>query len=183
MNKTTIGSILEQAGETKLRDIPVVLKALQMSHLIIKLSDKTPASEVYNQLLLNHPDVLDKTIADILKPPQANSITHNCKSIAMWSMMVLMSVAYTAVNIYIAFVKMEPVVWEDMLLPLIGPILIVLHERGVMSRENRETLAALTGKTPVLTMMDAVAQRIANPRNSKSNKDTYIPPRDMSREE
>lgn len=163
MGKQTIGNILELNKHLKLKDLPVITKALKLYGVLTPLRNNESVDHVLNQLRQNDPEVLGKTIKELLNPRSTtDEWCSNAKSIIMWLMLMIMSGAYTASNIYISMTTMTAIPWEDMFLPLIGPILLVLHERGVVSRENRDTLSAISGVHPAMTLLESISQRIAN---------------------
>lgn len=169
VGKPTIENILSSNLDKDVKDFPVVIKALRTAGVLTEIKKNMSCTTLLNQLNVNDPDVLDKTIVELLKPNQ-KGLLHDCKSVAMWSMLILMSVAYTGTNIYNSIKTGVQIPWEDMILPLLAPLMVVLQERGIVSRENREMLATLAGNNPALTIMEALSQRIANGPANKQNK-------------
>ena len=162
MTAFTIGKILETTPDVPMRELPVIMKALTLSDTITPISEDMTAGEVFKLLSQHEPDVLRKTVAEILRPSSSGSgLSERCKSIIVWALLTFITFAYVGVNTYVAIKTMTTIPWEDMLLPFIGPISIALHERGVTSKENRSSLSAALGGAPILTVMEAVSQRIA----------------------
>lgn len=161
----TIRSILEQSGDRQMKELPVMMKALKMANVVTPIKGNQTAKETLIRLSQNDPDILDKTIPSILRP---NNTSYDCKTIMMWVMLIVISTGFAITNIYIALKNNIIISWEDMALTLIGPLLVVLYDRGIISRENREVLALLAGNNPAMTMMESITQRIAN--GPKSNR-------------
>lgn len=170
MSNPTIGNILEASNNTIMKDLPVVLKALKMAGVLTPIRNNMTAKDLLSQLRQNDPDVLGRTITQLLRPEQ-KGLLHDCKSIAMWVTLIVVSISIAATNIYVSIMNNQLIPWEDSILSLLAPILIVLQERGVVSRENRDSLAAVTGNHPIPTIMEALATRIVSgPRQSTSRK-------------
>lgn len=170
----TIRAILEHAGDRPMKDYPVLMKALRMANVLTPVKGNMSASQLLINLSNNDPDVLDQSIPDILKPNSSKGTLHECKTVVMWLMMVIISAAFAFANIYIAITKGIMIGWEDMALTLTGPILVVLYDRGILSKENRDALNILTGSNPALTLMESVSQRIANGPASKQARHTHL---------
>lgn len=170
MSNPTIGNILEASATTLMKDLPVVMKALKMSGVFTPIRNNMSAKDLLAQLRQNDPDVLAKTVTQLLRPEQ-KGLFHECKSIAMWVTLIVVSLSVTATNIYVSIMNNQLIPWEDSILSLLAPILVVLQERGVVSRENRDNLAAMTGNHPIPTIMEALATRIVSgPRQGASRK-------------
>lgn len=169
VGKPTIENILSSNLDKDVKDFPIVIKALRIAGVLTEIKKNMSCSALLNQLNINDPEVLRKTIVEIMKPEQKGML-HDCKSVAMWFMLILMSISYTGTNIYNSIKTGIQIPWEDMILPLLAPLMVVLQERGIVSRENREMLATLAGNNPALTIMEALSQRIANGPASKSIK-------------
>ena len=158
----TIGETLEQAGETTLDRLPVIVKALRVAGLITPIYLEETASQFKEKLALNEPEVLDLTVGELLK---GNSKTKEYQAIT-WIMTICLAVMALSVmgsNVYIAFTTGRILGWEDIILPFVGPLLVVWHERGITLKENRDMLNAVMGKSPSSTIMESVASRIRNP--------------------
>lgn len=167
MSIQTIETILELNKRLKLKDIPVLSRALKLHGVVTPLKSNDTIEHVLDKLRVNDPDVLSMTVREILHPrSRTEEWCSNIKSVIMWFVLIIMSGAYTASNIYISVTSMTPIQWEDMFLPLISPILLVLHERGVVSKENRDTLSAISGLHPAMTLLESISQRIANVPNT-----------------
>lgn len=175
----TIRTILEHAGDTPMKDLPVLMKALKMANILTPVKGNMTAAQMLYRLSNNDPEVLDQTITGILKPESSKGFLHDCKTFMMWFMLVVISGAFAAANIYTAVKNGVLIGWEDMALTLVGPILIVLYDRGIISKENRDILNALTGNNPTLTMMESISQRIANGsgKSRKVAKHEHIEPK------
>lgn len=159
MGQPTLELLLETAGEDKLKSLPLVVKALRICSITpFKLSDS--ANKHLEKLRTNEPDVLEKTVKEILTPEKKGSL-NNCVTYLMVVMMVIMSVGFAGTNIYISLSTKTIIEWYDMLMPLIGPVFIVWYDRGILRKENKDMLMALLGQAPQLTMMESISRRIA----------------------
>lgn len=163
----TIRTILEHAGDTPMKDLPVLMKALKMANILTPVKGNVTANQMLFRLMNNDPDVLNQTVTGILKPNTSKGVLHDCKTVVMWFMLVAISGAFAGANIYTAVSNGVLIGWEDMALTLIGPILVVLYDRGILSKENRDILNILAGNNPTLTVMESISQRIANGGKSK----------------
>lgn len=145
-----------------MKELPIIYRALQLGNVLVPIKSGYTAKYVLEEIQQYDPLILDKTIPELINPAQPTGVFHECKTTAMWVMMILMSTAYAINNIYISFTTGTILEWDMMVLTLIGPIVIVLYDRGVISRENREVLSLLAGNTPTLTLMESISQRIAS---------------------
>ena len=171
MSNPTLRNILESSPNVKLTHYPILKRALIMGNVLVHLTKNSTTTSVLEELEKFDPDALDKTIYELLSLKQpSKGVLHDCKSVAMWVMMIVISVAYAIVNIYISYITQTMVDWDTMFLTLVGPILVVLYERGVLSKENREILNVLSGSSPTLTFMEAINQRIANGPSKRSKR-------------
>lgn len=171
MSTLTVQSLLETTTVSKIKDLPVLLKGLYVYGVITPIKPNMSPTELLHQLSIYDPDILSLTIKDLIThEKQKDSFCNTAKVVVMWVMLVLMAGAYSFTNVYISIKQMTPIPWEDMVLPLIGPILLVLHERGVVSKENRDILSTLTGGHPALTFLESITQRIANPERKMNSK-------------
>ena len=74
--------------------------------------------------------------------------------------LAIMALTAMGMNVYIAFKTNHILGWDEIILPFIGPLLVVWHERGITLKENRDMLKAMLGKAPSSTIMESVASRI-----------------------
>lgn len=167
MAQPTIKQILEGAGQQKLKNLPFVVQALRLSTVTsFKLTDT--AEHHLKKLALHEPDVLQKTLKELLVP-ENNAHWARCSTHIMIAMMILMSLGFAATNIYVSLKTGNMLTWKDMLIPLIGPVFIVWYDRGLLRKENKDVILALMGRSPAMTFMESVSTRIA----SSSKQDEY----------
>lgn len=175
MSTLTVQNLLETTTVSKVKDLPVLLKGLYIHGVITPIKSNMSPTELLHQLSIYDPDTLSLTIKELISHEKQNdSFCNTAKVVVMWVMLVLMAGSYAFTNVYISITQMTPIPWEDMVLPLIGPILLVLHERGVVSKENRDMLSTLTGGHPALTFLESITQRIANPARKVNRKPKKI---------
>lgn len=164
MGQPTLELLLETAGSDKLKSLPLVVKALRICSITpFKLSDT--ADKHLEKLRVNEPDVLEKTVKEILMP-EKNGTLNNCVTYLMVVMMVIMSVGFAVTNIYISLITKTILEWFDMVIPLIGPVFIVWYDRGILRKENKDMLMALLGQSPQLSVLESISHRIS-PKNHK----------------
>lgn len=170
--RPTLRNVLELSGNTKLKDLPIIVNYLNLSSVVPVKLNRTAAQHL--ELLMTYePQILDKTLTELTKYSGCDSDKHgntyNCKSVLMWVTLAIMSLSYATVILYISLRNLVMPDWEDMVIPFIGPVLIVLHERGIVAKEGRDLLKALAGQAPAATIMEAVSKRIVNgPVNKKA---------------
>lgn len=60
----------------------------------------------------------------------------------------IMSLAYTAVMVYVSYIGRALPDWTSMLIPFLGPMLVVWQYNGVLTKERRDVLATALNAVP-----------------------------------
>lgn len=167
MATPTIGQVLLTNREKKLKEMTMMREAIRLS-THVTFPDDMSLSEVYKELKEQDPDALSNTINEALNPG-SRSVGRNIMTVIMSLMLILMATSICAVNIYISLKTSQPIQWSNSIICLSCPILIVLHDRGLLRKENKDVLLALLGRPPIPTFGEAIAQRYSQPVN------TYVP--------
>lgn len=172
MNTPTIGQILINNRDSPMKKLVFVQNALVISSNIVA-KDKMKAGEVYKQLKAQDPSILDLTLNEALNP-NARSKGKSIMTVIMHVMLILMATGVCSVNMYISYQKGQVMAWDDMILSFLCPILIVLHDRGLLRKENKDTLLALLGRSPAPTIGEAIATRYSRPKEIYVERDSSL---------
>lgn len=165
MASPTLRDVLERAGKKPLQKLPVIRRVLNLSSML-EFKQRDTAEYVISQLEQYEPTLLSKSVQEIINPEdKSKSKGHMCVTNIMVLAMILMSVGFFGANIYIAIHAMKIIPWQDMLVPLIGPVFLVWYDRGLLRKENRDVIAALMGKPPAMTFLESVTNRIGRSRD------------------
>ena len=157
----TIGDILKATGEDKLETIPVVIRALRVAGTLTPVAPEDKAMDLLERIKLIEPEVLELTVSEILKDStHSKGSGYKTTTWIMTFCLAIMALSAMGMNVYIAFMTNHILGWDEIILPFIGPLLVVWHERGITLKENRDMLKAIMGKAPSSTIMESVASRI-----------------------
>lgn len=161
MGTPTIGEILKRTAEDTVDNIPIIVRALKVAGVITPIHGNEKAKDLLEKLKDIEPEVLDLTVSEILKDNnQQKGSGYKTTTWIMTFCLAIMALSAMGMNIYIAFMTNHILGWDEIILPFIGPLLVVWHERGITLKENRDMLKALLGKAPSSTLMESVASRI-----------------------
>lgn len=163
MKSPTIEEVLERAGDAPMRTLTLPTRALRLVSSV-PIDPDTPANEHLEELRIYEPDVVQMTIAEIIKQNNKGSNNnHRCSTVSMTIIMGVMALVLTGVQVYVAVKTLTLPQWNDMIIPLVGPLMIVWYERGILRKENRDMLQALLGRTP-MTMAEAATDYFTRKR-------------------
>nr|DAT15836.1 MAG TPA: hypothetical protein [Caudoviricetes sp.] len=164
--KLTIRQMLESAGKTKMGKLDNITRALRMvSTTPIRYGDT--AKHHLSLLEQNEPDILDMSIQDVYKPKANRSHwSYRCVTFMMTFLLTLMAMAILGTNIYISITKGVMLDWEICALVLSGPLAIVWHDRGLLRKESRDALLAMSSSIP-LTFTEVIGKRFGEQHNRR----------------
>lgn len=161
MGTPTIGDILNRTAEDTVDTIPVIIRALKVAGVITPINGDEKAKDLLAKIRDIEPEVLELTVSEILKDTnQQKGSGYKTTTWIMTFCLAIMALTAMGMNVYIAFKTNHILGWDEIILPFIGPLLVVWHERGITLKENRDVLKAMLGKAPSSTIMESVASRI-----------------------
>lgn len=148
MQSPTIEMLLVNAGDKPLSQLPLAVQALSLVSLM-PIDPSATAAEHLENLRLNEPHVLSYTVQQVLQQNNPNIKQHRISTIIMMVVMSIMAVGYAGIQMYIAVTTKQLLQWNEMMVPILGPLMIVWYERGILRKENRDMLQAILGRTPM----------------------------------
>lgn len=171
MQSPTLETLLVNAGDRPLGSLPLALQALSLVSMIPVDHDTTARAHL-EELRLNEPQILSYTIQDILQSGNPNIKNHRCSTVIMMVVMSIMALGYAAIQMYIAVMTKQLLNWQEMLIPILGPLMIVWYERGILRKENRDMLQALLGRAP-LSVSEAATDYFTSRRRYPEPREDY----------
>lgn len=166
MQSPTIEQLLSNAGDKTLSQLPIVMRVLTLVSMLPVDSEEL-ASKHLETLRLNEPHVLSYTIQEILQRNNPGNKQHRTSTIIMTVVMSIMAIGYAGIQMYIALSTKQLLQWNEMMVPILGPLMIVWYERGILRKENRDMLQAMLGKTP-MSMAEAATDYFTRDRRYDS---------------
>lgn len=169
MQSPTLEMLLVNAGDRPMESLPLAMQALTLVSMI-PIDRNMSAKDHLEELRLNEPQILSYTVQEILQKNNPNIKNHRCSTVIMMVVMSCMALGYAAIQMYIAVKTQRLLGWHEMLVPILGPLMIVWYERGILRKENRDMLQALLGRTPV-SMAEAATDYFT--RDRRGYRDDY----------